>query len=79
MTNKVFVQCGVTAMREPNGKHLPSVPLYIEVANLTKAGLTELETQKIANISGFFATKRKEREIKQKKGVAENDNKIIPS
>ena len=75
---KIFVQIGVTAMRELNGVHKPSVPMYIEVTHLTKAGLTDLETQKIPNFAGFFATKRKEQEKNKKlnKGELENENQF---
>ena len=78
MTQPIFVQVGVTAMRELNGKHKPSVPLYIQVTHLTKAGLTDLETQKIPNFSGFFAKKRKEQEQKRKqnKGELKNEQSI---
>ena len=73
MTSKIYVQVGITAMREPNGERLPSVPMYIEVDSLTKTGLTDLENEAAANIAGFFATKRKERELKKRqKGAIEN-------
>ena len=74
MTPKVYVQVGITAMREPNGDRFPSVPLYIEVDHLSKTGLTDLENEAIANIAGFFAVKRKERKLKRKTLKGANDN-----
>ena len=76
MTQKIYVQVGVTAMREPNGERLPSVPMYIEVDHLTKTGLTDLENDALANISGFFAAKRKERELKRS-GIAAKRQKGV--
>ena len=77
MTSKIYVQVGITAMREPNGERLPSVPMYIEVDSLAKTGLTDLENEAVANIAGFFAVKRKERELKKRqKGAIENENII---
>jgi len=55
-----FVQVGVTAMREPNGGHLPAVPIYMKT-NVTKNGLTEKEEEALTNISGFFAEQRKKK------------------
>ena len=77
---KLYVQVGVTAMREPNGDHLPSVPLYIEVTQLTKAGFTKWESDGLANIAGFFIRKLKESEFnkKIKNGEFENDKNKIP-
>jgi len=74
MTQKTYIQIGITAMREPNGERLPSVPMYIEIEHLTKTGLTDFENEALANIAGFFATKRKERELKRKliKGASNN-------
>ena len=62
-----LVQVGVTAMRTPDGKFLPSTPLYIFVQHLDKNGLTQFEKTGLANVSGFFADKRKEQKLK--KGV----------
>ena len=76
MMQKTFVQVGCTAMREPNGERLPSVPIYVEAGHLTKTGLTDLENEAIANISGFFVVKRKERELKRLIGVTENADTI---
>ncbi|MCL2797712.1 MAG: hypothetical protein FWD58_06635 [Firmicutes bacterium] len=75
MTQKIYVQVGITAMREPNGERLPSVPMYIEVTHLSKAGLTDLENTALANIAGFFAAKRKELELKRKRQGG-NENAI---
>jgi len=78
MTQKIYVQVGITAMREPNGERLPSVPMYIEVDRLAKTGLTDLESEALANIAGFFSAKRKERELKRKqsKGAENNDDNV---
>ncbi|MCL2751447.1 MAG: hypothetical protein FWE62_01685 [Firmicutes bacterium] len=72
MTQKIYVQVGITAMREPNGERLPSVPMYVEVDSLAKTGLTDLENEAIANIAGFFAAKRKERELTRKRQKGES-------
>ena len=70
MMQKVYVQVGVTAMREPNGDHMQSIPMYIEVEHLSKTGLTDFESGALANIAGFFAIKRKELELKRTQGVS---------
>jgi len=61
----MYIQVGVTAMREPNGEYLPSIPMYIEVNNATN--LTHFEDEALTNISGFFTKKLKEREIKRER------------
>ena len=79
MIEKHLVQVGVTAMRTPDRKFLPSIPMYIYVEHLDSNGLTQFCNQSCANVSGFFAEKSKEKNLK--KGVIENDkgNQNIPS
>ncbi|MCL2228891.1 MAG: hypothetical protein FWC00_03620 [Firmicutes bacterium] len=71
-TEKQLVQCGVTAMRTPDKKFLPSSPMFMFAEHLEQNGLTQFENQACANVSGFFADKRKEQN--HKKGVIENGN-----
>ena len=78
MTDKHLVQVGVTAMRTADGKYLPSVPMYIYVSHLEKNGLTQFENHALANVSGFFAEKRKEQKIK-KEMLKNETNNHIPS
>ena len=69
MNQKIYVQVGVTAMRNPDGSFMPSIPMYVEVDHVEKNGLTQLENAALTNICGFFAEKRKEREIKRKRSL----------
>ena len=62
-------------MRTPDRKFLPSTPMYIFVEHLEKNGLTQFDNQAVANVSGFFADKRKEQKLK--KGVIENDKENV--
>jgi len=65
MKQKHLVQVGVTAMRTPDRKYLPSIPMYVYVEHLDKNGLTQFDNQACANVSGFFADKRKEKKLKE--------------
>lgn len=46
MTNEVFIQVGVTALRSPTGDFLPSVPLYIKADKLKQSGLAQAAEKK---------------------------------
>ena len=54
---KGFIQIGVTVPRMPDGKYLPSVPLYIEAENLCRSGLTAAHENALTDIAGFFIEK----------------------
>ena len=59
--SKAYIQIGVTIPRDPNGKYLPSVPLYIEADNLQRSGLTATHENALTDIAGFFIEKYGER------------------
>jgi len=63
---RAFIQIGVTVPRMPDGKHLPSVPLYIETDNLCRSGLTAAHENALTDIAGFFIDKYSER-LKERK------------
>jgi len=58
---KTYIQVGVTIPRSPDGKYLPSVPLYIEAENLQRSGLTAAHEKALTDIAGFFIEKYNER------------------
>jgi hypothetical protein len=39
--------------------------MYVYVEHLDKNGLTQFDNQACANVSGFFADKRKEKKLKE--------------
>lgn len=58
VTGEQFVQIGVTALRDPTGAFLPSVPLYIKTDSKqidVKSGLADCEKNLHSDISGIFA------------------------
>lgn len=57
MSNEVFIQVGVTALRSPTGDFLPSVPLYVKADKLKQSGLAQAEENLLHDISGIFAEK----------------------
>ena len=73
MEKEQYIQVGITAMRTPDGKFLPSRPIYIKVGDdeLEKGGLTQFESMGVSNVSGFFGEKRKEHKTKWKWSKAE--------
>lgn len=54
MSNDVFIQVGVTALRGPTGEFLPAVPLYIRADKLKQSGLTQAEENLLRDVSGVF-------------------------
>lgn len=66
MTQEVFIQVGVTALRSPTGDFLPSVPLYIKADKLKQSGLTQAEENLLKDVSGVFADKHKQYTEKEK-------------
>ncbi len=60
MSNEVFIQVGVTALRSPTGEFLPSVPLYIKADKLKQSGLAQVEENLLCDISGIFAEKHQQ-------------------
>jgi len=58
---RAFIQICVTVPRMPDGKYLPSVPLYIEADNLCRSGLTAAHENALTDIAGFFVEKFGER------------------
>jgi len=65
---KAFIQVGVTVPRMPDGKYLPSVPLYIEADNLCRSGFTAAHENALTDIAGFFVEKYGERLKVRKSG-----------
>lgn len=55
-----YVQIGVTALRAPDGTFLPSTPIYAEVPEVTREGLTPTESGMIDDIAKIFAKKYKQ-------------------
>lgn len=67
MSEKQYVQVGVTALRGPTGEFLESVPLYIEVEKSNKP-VHPLHEQMLHDVAGLFAEKYMEvMTAKQKK------------
>jgi len=73
MTAKNYVQVGVTALRTPNGKHYPAVPLFVEVDKLNASGLAPCEEKMLTDFAGF-AIEKYNKKIQAEKGADENDN-----
>ena len=51
--NGTFIQVGVTALRAPDGKFLPAVPIYIEADQQAEAA----EEKLIGDIGRLFAAR----------------------
>ncbi len=66
MSNEIYIQVGVTALRSPKGDFLPSVPIYIKADQLKNSGLTQAEENVLHDISGFFAEKHQEIKAQKK-------------
>ena len=65
--NSEFVQVGFTALRGPDGKFLPAVPLYIR----KECGAEEAEDELIQDIGSLFCARMKQyKEECRKAGVA---------
>ena len=56
-----YIQVGVTVPRAPDGKYLPSVPLYVIAEDLPKSGLTAAHEAALTDLAGFFIEKFGER------------------
>lgn len=74
MTNEVFIQVGVTALRSPTGDFLPSVPLYIKADKLKQSGLAQAEEKLLRDVSGVFAEKHKEIKAQAEKKQKQEGN-----
>lgn len=68
MTQEVYIQVGVTALRSPTGDFLPSVPLFIKADKLKQSGLARSEEKLLRDVSGVFVDKY--RQQKEKDGEA---------
>lgn len=55
----VFVEIGITALRDEEGKFLPAVPLFVQVpeAEITKSGQSTGEAELTDSISQILAEK----------------------
>lgn len=53
MTQKIYIQVGVTALRTPSGGHYPAVPLYVEADRLKESGLSPAEENMLRGFAGF--------------------------
>lgn len=58
---KIFIQVGVTALRTPNGRHYPAIPLYVEADKLNASGLAPCEEKRLTNFAGFLSEKYAQR------------------
>jgi len=78
---EVFVQVGFTALRDPYGKPLPSVPLYrkVKASEIRKSGLTKDQEQQLTDISGFFIEKCTERLEMTPQGLREKAKATEPA
>lgn len=60
---EIFEEIGFTALRDPDGSFLPSVPMYIRVSKECynpKTGMSDGEEKLIKDISGVFADKMRQ-------------------
>lgn len=53
MTQKIYIQVGVTALRTPTGGHYPAVPLYIEADKLNSSGLAPAEEKLLCGFTEY--------------------------
>lgn len=66
MTKETYIQIGVTALRTPTGGFLPTVPLYIKVAEAVGAsGLTPSEERPLHDVAALFAVEHINRTVRQ--------------
>ena len=70
MTQKIYIQVGVTALRTPTGRHYPAIPLYVEADRLDDSGLSPAEEKLLRDFAGFAIEEYTKRLIEEQKGVA---------
>lgn len=70
MTQEVYIQVGVTALRSPTGDFLPSVPLFVRADKLKQSGLAQSEEKLLRDVSGVFVDKYRQQKEKDEEANA---------